>query len=265
MSVTRNIAALVCAIWPGLSSAHELWVEAERWQVAPGESIEGNIRNGERFEGSSLVWLDRNVARAEAVFGPSRRTLTGRAGDRPALVTQAPGPGLGVLIYETTPSTITYRTWEKFQNFIDHKALPITKSAHLAAGHPETGFTESYTRHTKALIDAGGGPGADQAFGLETEIIALSNPYADSFNLNLPIQVLYQDRPRAFVQVEIIERAPDGQVDVRLMQTDAAGRADIPVRRAHTYLLDAVVLRDSTRNGAIYDTLWAALTFYVPN
>lgn len=258
------MSAVLCAIWPGLSSAHELWIDLDAWSFAPGDTISANIRNGETFEGGALVWLDRNAARAEAVFGETTAQITGRAGDRPALVTPALEAGLGVLVYETTPSTITYRTWDKFQAFVDHKALPISKDAHLAAGHPEVPFTESYTRHTKALIDVGQTSGTDKAFGLETEIIALSDPYAATFDLTLPIEVQYQGSPRTGAQVEIFEKSPDGSVEVRLTQTDDAGRAEIPVKRGHTYLLDAVVLRDSAREGAIYDTLWAALTFHVP-
>lgn len=263
MRTFHLFAAIFCVVWPGLSSAHELWIEPKDWIFAPGDSVTADIRNGENFAGGSLVWLDRNVARAEAVFGPTSAPITGRAGDRPALAT--PGKeGLGVLVYETTPSRITYKTWEKFAAFVKHKDLGIRQADHLNNGHPESGFTERYTRHSKALVRVGAGKGVDRVQGLETEFLALSNPYDPTFNNVLNVRLFYQQAPRSNVQIEVFERAPDGAVAVTLKRTDADGFAAIPVKPGHTYLLDAVVLRPGTEDGAIYDTLWAALTFHVP-
>jgi hypothetical protein len=40
---------------------------------------------------------------------------------------------------------------------------------------------------------------------------------------------------------------------------------NIPVKSGHEYLLDAVVLRAADPDdGAVWETLWAALTFAVP-
>ena len=126
------------------------------------------------------------------------------------------------------------------------------------------GFTERYSRHAKSLIAVGSGAGSDRESGLETEFVALENPYTFKGD-TLPVQLFYQQKPRAAAQVEIFERAPDDSVSITLTQTDTEGRADIPVKPGHTYLLDAVVLRPSDpETGAIWETLWAALTFAVP-
>lgn len=260
----RNCFVLFCVLFPGVSSAHELWVEPEIWSVEPGAEIVADLRNGENFKGAALAWFDRSVARADLEIAGKTVPYSARMGDRPALVSEAFASGLAVLVHETTPSEIRYQTWKKFQKFIDHKDLGVSKSAHLAAGHPESGFTESYTRHAKSLVKVGDGAGQDRAFGLETEFVALTNPYAAEFDGQMRVKVLYNNAERANVQVEIFERGPDASVDVRLTETDASGIATIPVQKGHSYLLDAVVLRGSTRDGAIYDTLWAALTFHVP-
>ena len=262
--LTRCLSALFCALLPGLSSAHELWVEPQVWQLETGQDIVADLRNGENFKGSTLAWFPKNITRAEAVFGDDAVAYGGRLGDRPALVTPAAAEGLAILLHETTPSRITYKTWEKFAKFVAHKDLGISQAAHLAQGHPKEGFTESYTRHAKSLVNVGNGQGADREFGLETEFVALSNPYSVDFDQNMRVALFYNQEPRAGVQVEVFERAPDGMVKVSLTQTDAAGQAVVPVLPGHTYLFDAVVLRPGTQEGSIYDTLWAALTFHVP-
>lgn len=221
--------------------------------------------NGENYSGSKLAWFPNNIARAEVAYGGVQFQMTGRMGDRPALVSEAHQDGLAVIIHETTPSRITYKTWEKFQKFVDHKDLGVTRDAHMARGHAPEGFRESYTRHTKSLISVGSGEGADRAFGLQTEIVALTNPFADDFNNDMQVQVLYQGRARLDVQVEVFERSPDGSVAVSTVRTDNAGIARIPVQSGHNYLLDSVVIRPGSHEGAVYDTLWAGLSFHVPD
>jgi hypothetical protein len=130
-------------------------------------------------------------------------------------------------------------------------------------------FRESYTRHVKALIGVGTGEGADAELGLATEFVAETNPYASDFNNNMKISLFYQGALRPDAQVEVFDRAPDDTVTITLYRTDAAGQADIPVTPGHDYLFDAVVLRPAPgattdENAIVWETLWAALSFSVP-
>jgi hypothetical protein len=86
----------------------------------------------------------------------------------------------------------------------------------------------------------------------------------------MAVALFYQDAPRPDAQVEVFARAPDGTVTVTLHRTDAAGEARVPVAPGHDYLFDAVVLRPSLEAGSqerapVWETLWAALTFAVPD
>ena len=105
----------------------------------------------------------------------------------------------------------------------------------------------------------------DQNYGMETEFVALSNPYGDGFDGKMQVQLLFENTPRQNTQVEVFERAPDETVSITLHQTDDNGIAEVPVKPAHTYLFDAVVLQPYTKDDkAVWQTLWAALTFQVP-
>jgi len=260
----RTILSIFCLFFPGLSSAHEFWVDPNRWQIAQGEEIVADLRNGENFKGSSLAWLPNNIKRADLAFGETVLPFEGRMGDRPALVKTAERSGLAVLLHETTPSSLSYKTWEKFAKFVAHKDLGITRTDHVAQGHPTEGFKESYTRHVKSLVKVGDGAGADRAYGLATEFVALTNPYSDKFDGNMKVLLTYQSAVRSNAQIEVFEKNKAGVVEVSLTQTDANGQAVFPVRSGSTYLLDAVVIRNVKANNAIYETLWAGLTFLVP-
>lgn len=192
--------------------------------------------------------------------------LRPRNGDVPAISLNTPeAPGLLVLVHETTPSRITYKTWEKFAKFATHKDFKGVEARHRERNLPREGFSESYSRFVKALVANGSGDGADAVTGLETEFVALTNPYDADFDGTFRVRVLYQGQPRSDAQVEVFARAPDGSVAVTLHRTDADGIAGIPVAPAHSYLLDAVVLRALEDDEAsVWETLWASMTFAVP-
>ena len=86
----------------------------------------------------------------------------------------------------------------------------------------------------------------------------------------MPLQLFYQGTPRAGAQVEVFEKSPDGRVTITLLRTDPVGHVLIPVKPGHRYLIDSVVLRRPSDELAEnleldWESLWAALTFAVPN
>lgn len=224
-----------------------------------------DLKNGQNLEGTTLSYFPRSFSRFDMVVGDDVIAVEGRLGDRPALNIAAPNDGLIRVVYEATPSFVTYREWDKFAAFAAHKDFPDIAARHKANGFPDAPFKERYTRHAKALIAVGNGQGQDSAVGLKTEFVALTNPYASDFDGTMRVQVLLDGAPRSDVQVEVFDRPVAGDVDVTLHRTNAQGIAAIPVTPGHVYLFDAVVLAPITGDEkAVWDTFWAALTFGVP-
>lgn len=236
-----------------------------------GETLVARFKNGEIFEGVSLGYFDRSSARFEIVSNGKTIPVTPRLGDNPALDVPAPGAGLAVVVHETTPSFVTYKSWEKFDKFARHKAFGDWRSQHDSLGYSAPPFKERYTRHAKALIAVDDGSGQDIWTGLVTEFVALTNPYAANFDNVMRVSVHYGEFLRKNAQVEVFDRAPDGQVTVTLYRTNDKGIAAVPVTPGHDYLFDAVVLEPISpadplvfEKATVWDTHWAALTFSVP-
>ena len=265
--VGRLVSGVVLALTAAPALSHEFWIDPQAYAVPEGAPLVADIRVGETLEGAAYSYIPPNFRRFEVVLGEDVTPVEGRAGDRPALNMAVPGEGLAVIVHVTRDYTLTYREAEKFLNFITHKDFPGVLEQHAARGLPETGFVERYSRHAKSLIAVGGGAGSDREVGLLTEIVALANPFTDDLSAGLPVRVLYEGAPRADVQVELFARAPDGTVEVTLHRTDAEGRAVLPVTAGHSYLADAVVMRPVDPMGAdnaVWESLWASLTFAVP-
>ncbi|MEM8540123.1 MAG: DUF4198 domain-containing protein [Pseudomonadota bacterium] len=250
--------------------AHELWLDPLKYQAKKGEKIVADIVVGQNFVGSRQPYIPDNFVRFDIALGDEMMPVAGRLGDRPAANIDALGDGLNVLIYQTTALDVFYIEWEKFLRFVEHKDFKGAAEQHVERGIPtDERFREVYARFAKSLIAVGDGVGQDRAFGLETEIVALENPYTDNMQDGLDIQVLYKDQPRVDAQVEVFERSPIEGVEVNVFttRTNDQGIATIDVKSGHTYQLDAVVLREPDAvlfDNAAWETLWANLTLAIP-
>lgn len=248
------------------AASHEFWIEPEAYRVASGSEVQARLFVGEDFDGSEFSFNPRNFERFEWALQGDISEMTGRPGDRPAAKFVPPQDGLLVIGQETRDMHLTYTKFEKFEAFLNHKDWSALSQVHQERALPETGFRERYSRYVKALVAIGSGEGEDRVFGYETEIVALANPYIDGLE-TMPVQVLYQDTPRANAQVELFEKAPDGNVEITLHKTDASGIARLPVKPGHAYLADAVVIRaiePKEERDPVWESLWAALTFALP-
>jgi uncharacterized GH25 family protein len=249
-------------------TAHELWLEPLKYQVEPGGQLQAQIKNGQDFDGTTLPYIDRRFQHFVVFQGQAGIKVTGRNGDVPAMDMAASREGLNVLAYQSTPATITYENWEKFQKFIDHKDFGDIRPAHDARGLPDSDFTETYVRYSKSLIGVGASEGSDMRMGLETELVALTNPYTDDLSDGFKVQLFYGDDVRADEQIEVFAKDSVGALEITYVRTDTNGIATIPVVSGIAYQLDAVVLREATgaalSEGSVYETLWANMTFMAP-
>lgn len=251
--------------------AHELWLDPIDFEIDLSEQIVADIKVGQNFSGSRQPYIPDNFVRFDIAHENAVVPVTGRLGDRPAAKTDALGNGLNILIYQSTVLDVFYTEWEKFVRFTEHKDFKGAPLRHIERGIPQDErFREVYSRFAKSLISVGDGSGSDRAFGLETEFVALENPYTDNMNDGLDVQVFYQDQPRPNAQIEVFERSNLEGVDVRVFttRTNVQGIATIDVKAGHSYQLDAVVLREADPviyDDAVWETLWANLTLAIPD
>jgi hypothetical protein len=259
------ITALVLLASP--LGAHEFWIEPEGFRIATPDPIVANIHVGTELKGATYSFNPRNFTRFEIVTDAGVETVTGRAGDRPALNMVPKGSGLATIVHVTRDYSLTYNKWEKFVSFCENKDFTWAVDRHLERGLGQERVYERYSRHAKSLVALGDGAGDDREIGLLTEIVALANPYTDDLSGGFPVRVLYDGAPRADVQVELFERDADGVVTIRLYRTDADGRAVVDVAPGFFYLVDSVVMRELDTvepKDPAWESLWASLTFEVP-
>ncbi|MBB5516604.1 hypothetical protein FHS89_002635 [Rubricella aquisinus] len=257
----RLIYSICLMLFASTATAHEYWIEAEDFALAPGAALKADLKVGQDLSGNRLSYFPPGFVRFDLYDNAGARPVEGRIGDRPALSASDLAPGLTIAALETTPSSLTWSEAETFQAFLDYDGLEWVAAVHRDRGLPAEGFSESYTRYAKALISVGTPIGQDQVTGLTFELVALENPYA--FDGPLPVLLLYRGAPKAGTQIALFHRAPDGTVSRELFRTDAAGQAVIPRRGAGLSLLSAVHMEPRAGDPHVWHSLWASLTYDV--
>ena len=264
-----RIFALILCLLSVPAAAHEFWIEPLAYQVDADGKLEAHLVNGQEFAGTKIAYFPSRFANFVLFSSEDAARVTGRPGDSPALNQDAVAEGLHIAAYQAKNATVDYANWEKFQRFVDHKDFGDVLSRHQARGLPEADFEEVYSRYSKTLIGVGNSEGTDRRVGLETEIVALDNPYTDDLSGGFSVQVFYRENPRPNTQVEVFRKAADFSVTIELYRTNDEGIATFPVEPGYAYMVDAVVLREPSdrlqeTTGAVWQTLWANLTFAVP-
>ncbi|MBF9029479.1 DUF4198 domain-containing protein [Rhodobacterales bacterium HKCCE3408] len=265
LRVAATLAAILVA---GKGLAHEFWIEPLQFTVEPGTQFQADLRNGVEFEGSTFSYLPRNFTRFEIYSGGEAMPVEGRLGDSPALSVDGLPDGLAVIVHETTDNRLNWDEWERFAAFAEHKDFGDPVALMEDRGlEPAPPIVELYSRHVKSLVGVGDAAGEDSHIGLRTEFVALANPYTDDVSGGMPVQLWDRDALRTNVQVELFDRGPDGEVEITYHRTDDEGIAVLPVTPGHVYMVDAVILEPlepTDSSPAVWHTLWANLTFSVP-
>ena len=265
----RIFAALFALTFALPVQSHEFWIEPLAYQTDLDDRITGRLLNGQEFAGTELAFLPLRFERFTLASGMRQGEVENRLGARPALDMDPLTEGLNIVSYQSTMASLGYSEWEKFLKFAAHKDFQDIEARHDARGLPRDGFREGYWRYAKSLMGVGNSIGRDFRTGLDVEFVALDNPYTDDLSDGLRVQLYYLEETLADKQVELFEKAPDGTVEITLHRTDADGIATLPVKAGYSYLVDHVVLREPSAELASeqdiqWETLWAALTFGVP-
>ena len=249
--------------------AHELWIEPANYQLQTSDKIVADIKNGENFAGFELPYLPIDFEHFVILGTNTVAGVVNRLGNRPAIDQAAPGSGLNILVYESKPSTISYDGFEKFEAFAIKHGVDDMAMTHFARGLTAGPFDEVYTRYSKALVSVGTAQGEDRHIGLEAELVALENPYLLNDASHIRVQLFFKGAPVPGSQVELYSKGSLGEVASSIHRTDADGIANLPVEPGFAYMVNAVIFRQPHERhrdtNAVWETLWANLTFAVPN
>ena len=247
--------------------SHEMWLDTTTFQQSVGKDIQISLKNGQMFQGAGLSYFKSRFSDFYYISNEQKIEIESRMGDTPAATISLNTNGLLTGIYVSKKSTITYKSIDKFANFVSEKGEDWVIQKHGELKFPKNNFKEEYYRFSKILIGVGDANGSDKNVGLKHELVALTNPYIISSSDKFLVQLLFNNEPQKNRRITIFERDIENKVNIRTTLTNSNGIGKFEVTEGHDYLLDNVILElnDNSEDNVFWKSYWAALTFRASN
>lgn len=244
------VICLLCAV---TVSAHDFWLEPDRYTAPPGKEIAIDWRIGQGFLGETLVYLPFNAQRVELWTAGEFRNLSPRFAGKPALKVPAPDAGSAIVVTVTPKFDLEYDTWAEFVSFVEHETIPFTLPAPQVAP-----IREQYQRFAKTLISSDGEAWQDTRLGLRYEWVLFQQ------NDGVMAQLWLDDAPAVNHAVKVYRKVKT-QVQEETpvyLRTDADGKIRVDsVLVDEAILLNAVHLEYDTSDSWPWQSYWASTTF----
>ena len=236
-------------------NAHELWLEANQYQLKGSDKLIANIKVGQDLVGESYPYLSQETEKLFLVSKKGFKKLNQIDGDYPAIQQSINHSGTQYLYYQSNKEFLNYQDYKTFIEFIDEYDLNYdSKNKSIP--------NEIYQRFAKIIFNGEPNSFFKTKQNLEFEIVNQNDPYQNHLS---EIQIFLKKKP--FIDKKfIVFFKNENAFERKIYQTDTNGFAKIDSSKKGLYLISAVHLEtlnliDQIKHKADYYSRWASLTF----
>lgn len=245
--------------------AHEFWLEPTRFRYKSGETMTVDFRVGENFEGeywdltkhravSVLMHWGNTVKDLTAKVQPSKGKNLSYTFDR---------EGTHLLVMQSDDAYIELEA-QKFNAYLEEDGLTNVAVERKRTGRESEAGREYFTRYAKLLVQSGNR--TDNTFrkevGLPMEILIDQNPYTTKPGDYLTAQIMFEHKPLAGALVKVWGRYKHTTF-LQNIYTEEDGTVRFPVGAPGVWMISAVHMVASEREGADWHSHWASMVFAI--
>ncbi|WP_210517558.1 DUF4198 domain-containing protein [Hymenobacter terricola] len=261
--------------------AHEFWLEAPRFRLQPGQTVNVHTFIGADFKGEPWTTKAAKIQRLVR-YGPTpadSTTLTPAAGfaetDTFRTAFFFAHPGTHVVLLRSTNSFIELPA-AQFTAYLREEGLDYALKLRQENDQEAQPGRETYRRCAKTLIQVGEAAATTAAsdsacrrvYGLPLELVPEQNPYRLAADKALTVLVLRAGKPAFGAAVQVWQRQPGGLPTTHFTtRANQNGRVLLRLSGPGPYLLAAVDMTAAPvklRDRADWQSTWASLTFAGP-
>lgn len=281
MRLRVALAALILLFTAAALQAHDLFLRLESFFVTPQSTARVRVLNGTFSSSENAV--ARNRLGDISVVGPAGRTRLDTAlwqatGDTSRLSVPIGEPGTYVIAASTLPREITLDA-KDFNAYLAEDGIPDVLAARRRDGELGAKATERYSKHVKAVLQAGSlrSGSFDEILGYPAELVPLNNPYQSRAGGWLRVRAMVDGKAVAN-QLVVAGGRPSrgGRLAERRVRTDADGIARIRITDRGQWYVKFIHMVRLAGDGASspsgtappspaldYESKWATLTFEI--
>ena len=248
-----------------LASAHEFWMEGNRFYFKAGETASINFLVGENFIGEGWKGGIDRVVRLEHYGGKQLKDLKGElkeSTDGPFLVPLA-NEG-GHLIAMETNAALTKLDGEKFTDYLEEDGLDEVFYQRRKEGISRDSASEFYSHHSKLILQAGSG--TDDTYkkicDLPIEIIPDENPALLKIGDRIGFRILFEGKPLFSAKVKVWNRY-NHRTSVQNIFSQQDGKIETHVSNPGVWMVSVIKMEPSKNPNGQYRSYWGTLVFGV--
>ena len=278
--MSRKLLAIVLGACTTTVLAHEFWLEAPRFRLQPGATVNVHTFIGADFKGEPWTTKAAKIRRLVR-YGPKpadTTDLTPRnfaATDTFRTAFTFARPGTHLVLLQSTSSFIELPA-DQFTAYLREEGLDYPLKLRQENEETTKPGREVYSRCAKTLVQVGNPAlvslAADSAcrhaYGLPLELVPEQNPYRLAADKALTVRVLRGGRPAFGAAVQVWQRQPSGLPTTHYTtRANQSGRVLLRLSGPGPYLLATVDMHPaplSLRERTDWQSVWASLTFAGP-
>lgn len=245
-------------------SAHEFWLEPEKFIYNRTETLNIRFLVGENFEGINWKGNNDRISSLRLYYG-------GVSDDLSDYISSAEGDSLAITMIDEGTCMIAFNSnnsfielnAEKFNEYLKEDGLPDILEFRKNNNELDSTGYEYYQRCAKTLIQVG--PVMDRTYSVSTQlpvdIIALSNPYNIKEPDSLTVRIYFQKKPFVNASVNIWHRV-NGFTEKAEYISDEKGDITFAVFPNGKWMVSTVKmerLEDDPK--ANWQSFWGSLTW----
>ena len=227
------------------ASAHETWLQPERFAATPGATLTFGLTSADGFNGFDTAIKSERIARVLGRLGGTTIAMSPPVERDKALQFSAtfPRPGIAVIGVELKPRVLELSSDNIEHYFREIHADDAMRAVWAALPEPHR-WRESYVKTSKSFVRVGEPATAERAWaeplGLRLEIVPERDPTALRVGDELPVRVLRGGEPLGGFVIAFVSA---GETREHVVATDAHGRASAALDTAGAWLVHGTDLR----------------------
>lgn len=264
----RLLLAAGLFLFASTASAHDFWVQPDRFRLAPDTPATMTLQVGHGTDRQRSRIPQSRITRFSAI-GPDGETDLKGGLDLGGANADGAFPlatGVHVLVLETDSRAQNHLPADRFNHYLEGEGLTPAIELRRRTGRTAAEGSEIYGRRAKAIVVVGTPNPEAQAHvtrpaGLALEIVPERSPYGLPPSAPLPVLVYYQGAPLSGALVKLTDLDNDA-APVATQRTDNDGRTAFAIPRAGNWLLNVVWTQPRPAGSETdFETIFSSLSF----
>lgn len=260
----KKVIALLFIFFTLCVSAHEFWLQPDKYIYKKGEKLNIKFRVGENFEGENWNNNRSKINFLKLYSNGTTKNLAPLISDNmgDSLQLTLPDDGTMMIVYNGLNSFIELEA-AKFNAYLEEDGLKDVTEYRKKHQETDSMGKEAYQRSVKTLLQVGNK--YDSTYLLKTDlpvdIIPLSNPYTIKEDQKLSAQILFNKKPLAFTLINIWHRE-NNKTARQQLTTNEFGEISFPVKKTGSWMLSTVkMVRLENEPKANWQSYWGSCTW----